>query len=190
MADNAWMQTARLAGRSAADAGASACAEQEEVVQLFGELRVPLLRYLHGLGLPACDGEDVVQDAFLALFRHLRAGKPRDNLPAWTFRVARNLALKRLQQQAAQQAPGEHEWSNAPDHAANPEQQAARNQRERITRAVIDALAPLDRQCLQLRAAGLRYREIASVLDVSLGSVAASVGRALSRIASATQREK
>lgn len=186
MTDHAWVQTARLANRSAAD---DECPEQAEVVQLFGELRVPLLRYLHGLGLPACDGEDVVQDAFLALFRHLRAGKPRDHLPAWTFRVARNLALKRIQQ-AAQQPRWDEDCTNAPDRAANPEERVVHSQRERTTLAVIGALTPLDRQCLQLRADGLRYREIAEVLEMSLGAVAASVGRALSRIARATQQEK
>jgi RNA polymerase sigma-70 factor (ECF subfamily) len=31
---------------------------------------------------------------FLALFHHLRAGKPRTNLKAWVFRVGHNLALK------------------------------------------------------------------------------------------------
>jgi len=187
MADNAWIQSVRLA-RGPATASA-ACPEQEEVVHLFGELRVPLLRYLHGLGLPVCDCEDVAQDAFLALLRHLRAGKPRDHLPAWVFRVSRNLALKCIQQTSAQRCLDE-DCANAPDRAANPEEQAAHSQRERTTRAVIAALAPHDRQCLQLRAAGLSYRAIAGVLDVSLGSVVACVSRALSRIARATSQEK
>ena len=62
---------------------------------LFGELRKPVLRYLVAMGLAPADAEDVLQDAFLALFNHLRRGRPRTNLKGWVFRTAHNLALKR-----------------------------------------------------------------------------------------------
>jgi len=45
-----------------------------------------------------------------------------------------------------------------------------------------------DRRCLVLRAEGLRYREIASVLEISLGSVALSLERSLTRLARVVQR--
>src|SRR5262250_1365267 len=67
----------------------------EEVVSLFDQLRDRLLRYVISFGLPVQDGEDIVQEVFLALFQHLRQGRSRKNLRAWTFRVAHNQALKR-----------------------------------------------------------------------------------------------
>jgi RNA polymerase sigma-70 factor (ECF subfamily) len=45
------------------------------------------------------DGEDVVQDVFLEVFRHLQRGGSRLNLQGWLFRVAHNLALKRRTRQ-------------------------------------------------------------------------------------------
>jgi RNA polymerase sigma-70 factor (ECF subfamily) len=154
----------------------------EEVERLFGEMRGPLLRYVRGMGLAEAEGEDVTQDAFIALFRHLREGKPRDNLRAWLFRVARNFALKRLER-----GQGEAELADSVDGTANPEEQAARRQRERMVRGVIEVLPAVDRRCLELRAEGLRYREIAESLGISLGSVAASLGRSLGRIARVTE---
>ena len=71
----------------------------EEVVCLFDQLRDRLLRYVISFGLSAQDGEDVVQDVFLALFRHLKQGRSRRNLRAWVFRVAHNQALKRRSQE-------------------------------------------------------------------------------------------
>jgi len=50
---------------------------------------------------------------------------------------------------------------------------------------VLQALPETDQQCLSLRAEGLRYREIAAVVGISLGSVAASLERSLDRLARA-----
>ena len=49
----------------------------QETVELFGRLSRPLLRYLFTFGIAFSDGEEIVQDTFLALFKHLNAGKPR-----------------------------------------------------------------------------------------------------------------
>jgi RNA polymerase sigma-70 factor, ECF subfamily len=68
---------------------------EQEVISLFDQLRTSLLRYLLSFGLSVQDSEEVVQEAFLALFRDLRAGKSRRHLRGWVFRVAHNLALKR-----------------------------------------------------------------------------------------------
>ena len=54
--------------------------------------------------------------------------------------------------------------------------------------AVVDALPELDRRCLVLRAEGLRYREIAGILDMSLGAVSISLARSLARIARSAGR--
>src|SRR5580698_6547439 len=79
---------------SSTEPGDSRDALAEDVISLFDQFRDPLLRYLSGFGLALQDSEDVIQEVFLSLFRHLRGGKPRDNLRGWLFRVAHNLALK------------------------------------------------------------------------------------------------
>src|SRR5579872_5434444 len=81
--------------------GARAGALEEEVTGLFDQLRRPLFRYLLSLGLTAQDGEEIVQEVFLALFRHLKSGKPRDNLRGWIFKVGHNQALKLRQRGGA-----------------------------------------------------------------------------------------
>src|ERR1019366_1416919 len=75
-----------------------------EVIRLFDQYRDSLLRYVLSLGLSAHDGEEIVQEVFLALFRHLRTGKSRRNLPGWTFCVAHNLALKQRHEYQRSQA--------------------------------------------------------------------------------------
>ena len=160
-------------------------ADEQVVIQLFDELRNRLLRYLLSLGLPAQDGEEVIQEVFLALFQHLQRGRSRENLRGWVFRVAHNLGLKRRLATAreATGATGDREFLAAarPDPAEDPEEQFLSSQRLQRLQAVLRALPEQDQWCLSLRAEGLRYREIAEVLGMSLGSVSASLGRSLAR---------
>jgi RNA polymerase sigma-70 factor (ECF subfamily) len=181
----------RLTLPVAADIAARAPAStpEEEVVGLFDELRGGLLRYLFSLGLGAHDGEEIVQEVFLLLFQHLRNGKSRENLRGWVFRVARNLAFKLHKENQARLRRvvelDEGMSVRAFANNANPEEQAWNRQRQARLLAVVSALPERDQDCLFLRAEGLRYREIASTLGISLGSVAASMARALARLGSA-----
>lgn len=158
---------------------------QEEVVELFDLWRKPLLRYLLGIGLPVEDAEEVVQEVFLALFQHLRTGKARHNLRGWVFRVAHNLGLRRRKQRGIGPCAGE---CAVADPAPSPEAQYADAQRQNRVLAVVNALPEQDRACLYLRAEGLRYREIAKTLGMSLGAVSTSLTRSLARIGRATER--
>lgn len=180
--------TAAIDGRGVAERDA---ALQVEVLALFDELRDRLLRYSMSLGLTLHDGEDVLQEVFLALFRHLQKDKPRENLPGWAYRTTHNLSLKRraalhLEQRRTEPArlpeKDEDPLVLCPDALPGPEEQVLFSERQMRLRAVVQALPPNDRACLQLRADGCRYREIASLVGISLGSVAASLARSFDKL--------
>jgi RNA polymerase sigma-70 factor (ECF subfamily) len=156
----------------------------EEAAGLFRSLRKPLLRYALTFGVLAADVEEIVQETFLALVRHLESGKPRQNLNGWAFRVCHNLALKQIEfRRGEQKAIGsEADWAGrSSDGALNPEQQMIRAQRRARLQAVLRALPEQDRCCVSLRAEGLRYREIAEVLGMSLGAVSLALARSLAK---------
>jgi len=187
MASDAPNAAARLVLLGAIDAALPAPprAIEDEIIQLFDHLRDGLLRYVVSLGLGPHDAEDVIQEVFLSLFRHLRLGRSRANLRGWVFRVAHNLALKHRQRAQRRQANGaaaEEALENHVDPAANPEEQLTKNQQQRHLLLAVAALSEPDQLCLRLRAEGLRYREIADVLDISLGAVAKSLARSMERL--------
>jgi RNA polymerase sigma-70 factor, ECF subfamily len=156
---------------------------EEEISFLFDAWRNGLLRYLLSSGLSIEDGEEVVQEVFLALFQHLVREKPRGNLRGWAFRVAHNLGLKRRLAASRRREVSIHsDMDMHADSALNPEQQAAAAQRQTCLESIVRALPEQDRWCLALRAEGLRYREIAEVLGISLGSVSGSLARSLGRL--------
>jgi RNA polymerase sigma-70 factor (ECF subfamily) len=164
---------------------------EERVIHLFDELQVPLLRYLGGFPLAVQDSEDVIQEVFLALFQYLRRGKSHQNVRGWLFRAAHNLALKkyhRSRNDVDNAGPLLAVEERAADPAPNPEDQFAFNQTQKRLLAVVRALPEQHRWCLYLRAEGLRYREIAEVVGMSLGAVSLSLERSLAHVARAAQR--
>ncbi|RSL15787.1 RNA polymerase sigma-70 factor (ECF subfamily) [Edaphobacter aggregans] len=164
----------------------------DEVVELFEQLRTPLLRYLMTLGLHVQDGEEVIQEVFLALFQHLKKGKRGDNLRGWIFRVAHNLALKQFRSTKSKieraSVPIDEVQTEFVSPAATPEEMLEQANSEERIQAVIQALPEQDRRCLFLRAEGLRYREIAEALGISLGSVANSLERAIGKLSRAREQ--
>lgn len=169
----------------ARDVAADPCDAEVHVIALFDDYQRPLLRYLVSLGLEPHQAEDVVQDVFVALFQHLRRGRPRHNLPGWLFQVAHNLGLR--QRRAHQrrwwfQGTSAAATPDAIDPAANPETRLAEAEQRLRWQRVLRALPERDRRCVVLRAEGHAYRAIAAFLDVSLGSVAKSIARALERL--------
>jgi len=163
---------------------------EDEVVALFDRLRAPVLRYLLSFSLAVPDAEEIAQEVFLALFQHLRQKKSRANLQGWVFRVAHNSALKHRVRARRES----DRFSYVPDISVKakgsepgPEESVAAWQRQQRLLSVVRALPEQDQCCLSLRAEGLRYREIAEVLGISLGSVAASLEKSLARLARAEQ---
>jgi RNA polymerase sigma-70 factor (ECF subfamily) len=181
-----------LAGLPQAEAASAArpSGVEDEVVSLFEQLRAPVLRYLFSFRIPVSDAEEILQEVFLSLFQHLRQGKSRQNLRGWVFRVAHHSALKcRLRTRRHSDR-----FSHVPDLPAltvdpgpGPEESLMVRQRQQRLLAVVRALPEQEQCCLSLRAEGLRYREIAEVLGISLGSVAASLEKSLSRLMRAEQ---
>jgi RNA polymerase sigma-70 factor, ECF subfamily len=161
---------------------------EEEVLGLFDVMRSRLLGYALSFGVSLQDGEDLVQESFLALFRHLLRDRPRHNLQGWLFKVVHNLALKRRQKNAADPVPADLSETESCDCELNPEEAILFHERRRRLRSALDALPQMDQACLRLRAEGLRYREIAQALGISLGSVSASLARSLARLERADRR--
>lgn len=161
---------------------------EDEVLGLFDLMRARLLRYAVSFGITMQDGEDIVQETFLALFHHLQRGRSGDKLHSWLFRVTHNLALKRRTKIFNEPAGGNIEELEVLDPNPNPEEWMLFGEKHARLASVLQALSIEDQSCLRLRAEGFRYREIARILGISLGSVSASLSRSLARLEQVDQR--
>ena len=146
-----------------------------------------LERYLtRKLDNPA-DAAEVAQEAFLRIYR-LQHPERLDNVRAFLFQVASNLAVDQLRRRslhlrflrAESRELGVFESGNLNATAASPEQIIAAKEKLARIYQVIDALPERCRQAFLLhRNSGMSYSEIAQELGVSVSSVEKYILQAL-----------
>jgi RNA polymerase sigma-70 factor (ECF subfamily) len=159
----------------------------EKVIGYFEQLRMPVFRYLLRKTHDPGRAEDLTQETFLRLCRHLREERPLENPKAWLFTVANNLAIDVTRNEGNVADLDERTWKEIEDSRSglqsDPETILLHTERlNRLQIAVLN-LTPLQRECLHLRAEGLRYREIADLMQISMSTVADAVRRATVKLA-------
>jgi RNA polymerase sigma-70 factor (ECF subfamily) len=163
-------------------AGKGAQGLQDYVAELYESMREEVFRYVRSRGVPVEPAREVCQDVFLRLFETLCKGETVRNPRAWIFTVAHHRSIDLITGGQAEEHWDDTLIETLVATEAGPEQTLlAREKMARLGRA-IPALSPQQRQCLQLRAAGLSYREMAGVLGVQISTVGESLRRAVSRL--------
>jgi RNA polymerase sigma-70 factor (ECF subfamily) len=144
--------------------------------ELFREHGAAVYRLAVALLRHHQDAEDVVQETFLKLLRHLGAGGSTENIRGWLFTVAVH-ALRDRQRRQSRWIP----W--APDHEGitEPPQLLDEDGRLKALRDALRRLSPRDRLLLALRAQGLGYQEIAAAAGIRFSSVGRLLARAVAR---------
>jgi RNA polymerase sigma-70 factor (ECF subfamily) len=159
----------------------------DKVDSLYQELRMPVFRFLLRKTQDAGHAEDLTQETFLRLCRHIQQHRPIENPKAWLFTVANNLVIDKNRSESHAQDVDEITWKQIERSRAcletNQENVVLQQERmDRLQVAVLN-LTPFQRQCLHLRAEGMRYREIAELLDVSISTIVDAVRRAALKLA-------
>jgi RNA polymerase sigma-70 factor (ECF subfamily) len=122
---------------------------------------------------------EVVQEAFARALRERRRFRGEGSLEAWVWRIAVNAALKKRRNLVREQ-----------ELEAEPAADAVVSADPSIREAVL-ALPPRRRLVIFLRYfADLSYREIAEIVGVSEGTVAATLSQAHQELAMRLEREE
>jgi RNA polymerase sigma-70 factor (ECF subfamily) len=155
------------------------------VLQAYEDARDDVYYYVVTLGLAPSQAQDVAQEVFLKLYVQLRDGEEIRSVRGWLFRVAHNEALK---VKAKDRRYGEIGPVNEPvSNAPGAEKQLLEGESRRRLREALADLSPQQRQVLQLRAAGLRYREIAETIGIGVSTVNEFMRRAVTRLRKAME---
>ena len=159
---------------------------EEQIARLYEELRQPLFRYLLCMRIAPDEAEEVIQESFLRLYKHLHDGGREDNLRGWVYRVAHNLSSSRRKGRKFLADTSPEFWQqislSASDPSLGPEELLLRKEKMMRLHRDISRLSELQQNCIRLRVEGCRYQEIAKILSVTTSTVAGSLRHAIERL--------
>lgn len=160
-------------------------------VEAYGNLvrrhQDTIYRHLRGLGLDHDTSLDIVQDAFLKAFNHLRECREGANFRAWLFRICRNLCFDELRNVRRR--------TTVPITGLEPNDaiQDPRTGQDDVTltlRAALERVPSDLRDAFLLKHdAGYTYDEIAELTGASPSAVKMRVHRAREALRSFLQRQ-
>ncbi len=119
---------------------------------------------------------DLSQEAFVRAYRSIKSFQPGLPFFSWYYRILRNLALNFLRRKNIHARPfseiGETKLEQMPDASDSAQKRLEKRELQEAVWQAIQELKPGEREILILREfEELSYREIAAVLQISMGTV-------------------
>jgi len=152
----------------------------------FEQLALPQLRSLYNhafwLARNHAEAEDMVQETLAKALRAFDSFVPGTNFKAWIFRILRNTFLTSRSGMAVSHTVFIEDYPATLDTVAaepTPEEMLIRLNDEAALYAALDQLPPAMREVLLLcDVEELKYREIALILGLPIGTVMSRIARA------------
>ena len=155
-----------------------AAGDREALAGLYRETHTAVYGFALSLCANAQDAEDVLQDTYLQVSRAAAAYQSQGKPMAWMLTIARNLALQRMRERERTVAMTPEDWQTQfADRATFTSDDRL------VLEAVMSALGEEEREIVMLHAAaGMKHREIASLLHLPLPTVLSKYNRALKKL--------
>ena len=146
--------------------------------QLFRRYYQPVRRLLYRMVEDDALADDLVQETFLALYTHPpQLQRDDEELRAWLYRVALNRGYNALRSRRRSQAHLPEMY--VAEAEVDPEAEAVRTEERQRVRDALKLLPERQAKLLLLRQeGGLKYAEIAAILEVAPGSIGTLLVRA------------
>jgi RNA polymerase sigma-70 factor, ECF subfamily len=144
---------------------------------------VRVLRYLR---VPARDIEDVAQEVFIRVFRHLSGYRPGGSFEGWIYRMTVNAAhdqRRRAGRVAAEEAPWSESAASAADPRPDPGESAGQEELKSRLESALEGLTERERAIFVLREIeGLETADVARALGITSITVRRHLGLARARL--------
>jgi len=151
--------------------------------ELVSRYRAKILRLVYGIVNNEDDAGDIAEEAFLLSWLSIQRFERRASFYTWLYSVTINVTRNSLRRKGWRK---DVELSDSiPDSGVGPERNCQHSEiREWVNRALAE-LSPEQRAVVKLKELeGLQYREIARVLNLSIGTVMSRLFYARKRLQS------
>jgi RNA polymerase sigma-70 factor, ECF subfamily len=172
---------------------------EQSCKDLYGLYFRRVHRFFAGRRFSPDDCEELTQETFVRVFHAVEGLQSASRFPGWLFEIAANTYRNEVRRRhtgkrdafeepiealAARQAAGKVDALAAlSSRAPSPLEGALRQERLDSLRTELDQLPPQMRRCVYLRVEqGLKYREIAAVMRISIETVKAHLHQAQKRL--------
>lgn len=126
----------------------------------------------------AQEAQDVTQDVFVQVWENAWQYRPQGRPMGWLLTMTKNLTKMRLRTQGRVTSLTQEEWQAIPDNAP-----AFTGEDRALLQDAMATLSDQERQVVLLHAvAGLRHREIGTLLELPLPTVLSKYSRALKKL--------
>lgn len=120
--------------------------------------------------------DDIAQDVFISVYKNLRSFKKESKFSTWLYRITVNVTYNYLKRASRYVSYDEAGINDVPATASDPGRSRAEQQ---LVRQAIESLPFKHRTVIVLKEIeGLPYKEIASILKCSIGTVESRLFRA------------
>jgi RNA polymerase sigma-70 factor (ECF subfamily) len=137
--------------------------------RLYERYESPLYGFIRSYVNDTAEAEDVFHEAFMQVLRNRELELSR--FRAWLYTTARNLCLNRLRSRRRSDDAKRQLVALAPEPPADPERQLANARAREALDVAVGQLPQTLSEVFHLRASGMSYEEMASVLELPLGTV-------------------
>lgn len=162
--------------------------DEQAYAELLKQYRDPIYYMLLKMTNSPVDADDLTIEAFGKAFKALPQYTPNFAFSTWLFRIATNNCIDFIRKQKAVHVSMDNVYHNKdgdeysvdlPSESLDPEEKIIQKQNRVMIRNIVSKLKPDYRSLIELRYfSELSYEEIASELDLPLGTVKARLFRA------------
>ena len=135
------------------------------------------------------ESEEVSQEVFVAIFKHIDGFRGDSKLSTWIYRIATNHARNRVKYLARRSQKAHQNFEDTPENKdndaplsariADPHEEAVGNELQEIIRDGLASLNEMHRTIVVLRdVEGMSYAEIAVIVELPEGTVKSRLFRA------------
>lgn len=153
---------------------------QADFTEVYEQMASQIYNYLLNLCKCPLQAEELLQETFFAVYKNIKTLKKEAAIKSWVYKIATNKFYDHLRKERRELIINSELVDIQPCTSASPSQLAMQNEQIQALRQAIDALPPkLKTTLILVRFEGMKYKQAAEVLGVSIATVRMQLHRSM-----------